>query len=600
MYISKNNVYEYSIQPQNYLVEEIILGHIIVYPDTLKNISEKIHTESFFLESHKIIYKKLKEIYNTNNFSVLNFVYYLQKQKILQEIGHLSKIIDLIRQGQIFTSSTNTSFYIKELIKIIHNNYIKRLIIQHSYKTINLAYNNNISIKQIYLKSTENLNSIYNNNDKNLDCLQNFIGYTITKLCKKIRSDTLVGSISSGFYTIDKITNGLPNGDLFVIAGRPSMGKTSLAINIAYNTIMQTKTQVCIFSLEMSRTQILQKLISIGSDISIHHILQGKINKNQWEIIQKICKKLITSGIYVNDTANISVEDIYDISELIHKDINNNMLVIIDYLQLIQSHGLNPKNRVEELSYITRQLKILAQSLDIPIIILSQLNRNVEIRSNKQPLLSDLKESGCLSYGLFLNTNNLNKVSLFHSISIFRYKVPYIKSNSKINTKYDHNYIERIDFFIEHIFSYINYNKNIISITDNHPILIYSNWCIQSILEQHKSGNSYHILSNNKNIIEKNLHINIILSNHYLVYEINRNEYSNFLHFLFILHNSIEQDADIVLMLYSGNLLLKDKQNKKIIDITISKNRNGSTGSAQLLFNLPNTKFKEVNRKLLQ
>nr|YP_010904150.1 replication helicase subunit [Caulacanthus ustulatus]WCH57401.1 replication helicase subunit [Caulacanthus ustulatus] len=600
MNINKSNIYKYSVQPQNYLAEEIILGHIIIYPYELKNISQRIHIECFFLESHKIIYKKLNEIYKTNNFSILNFIYYLQKQKILQEIGHLSKITDLIRQGQIFSSSTNTNFYIKELLEIVHDNYIKRLIIKHSYNIINLAYSNKISTKELYLKSSENLNIIYNKDDKNLDRLQDFIGYTITKLCQKTQSNILIRSISCGFQAIDKITNGLPKGDLLVIAGRPSMGKTSLVINIAYNTVIKTKTQICIFSLEMSRIQILQKLISIGSEVSIRHILQGKINKDQWEIIQKICKILIKSKIYINDNGNTTVEDISDISKLIHKKTDNNMLVIIDYLQLIQSQNLNQKNRVEELSYITRQLKILAQNLDIPIIILSQLNRNVETRSNKQPLLSDLKESGCLAYNLFLNTNNLNKISLHNNITIFRYKIPYIKSSTRINRKYDHNYIENIDFFTEHVFNYINYKKHILLITDNHPILMHSNWYLQFISQQHKNNSSYELLSNYRHIIEKNLHINITIFSYYLVYEINRNEYSNFLHFLFILHNSIEQDADIVLMLYSNNSPIQEKQNEKVIDIIISKNRNGSIGSIKLLFNLPNTKFKEINKKQLQ
>nr|YP_010952294.1 DNA replication helicase [Gloiopeltis furcata]WMP13963.1 DNA replication helicase [Gloiopeltis furcata] len=263
--------------------------------------------------------------------------------------------------------------------------------------------------------------------------------------------------MSSGFSKLDNITYGLPKGDLIVIAGRPSTGKTSFAINIAYNLLKQKtiKINISIFSLEMTKIQILYKLISIGSSLPIKKILEAKIDIHQWKKIQNICDMLLRADLYINDNADISIENIKSISQSTVKKNTYTGVVIIDYLQLIKTAYLNIDNRQQELTYITRELKMMAQSLSIPVLILSQLNRSIEKRVNKKPILSDLKESGCL-----------------------------------------------------------------------------------------------------------------------------------------IIHNSIEQDADIVMMLYDNNVESQQNSSTTVLDCIISKNRSGPIGSFQLIFYKKNTLFK--------
>nr|YP_010903750.1 replication helicase subunit [Hypnea wynnei]WCH56602.1 replication helicase subunit [Hypnea wynnei] len=592
-----NHLYNYLIPPNNYIAEEIIIGYIIINPYLQKNLLQNMDSEYFFLESHKLIYRYLQKIYHKNNLNFKNLFNIINNNSKINNIISLKSIIKLIKQGQIFNTSQNTKFYLNQLLKLIYENYIKRLFIQHSYNTINLSYNYKISIYKIYIQSSLSLNEINKKlEQKNLDNSHSFLSELFQDLtCNKNNQIT----ITSGFICLDQITKGLPNGDLIIIAGRPSTGKTSFIINIAYNILEKFDIQVCIFSLEMTRKQILQKIISIGSTIPLYLILQGEINRQEWNIVVNICQKILISKIYINDNTNLSIENIINISKKIYEEINNKIIIFIDYLQLINSEYSTFLNRNEELSHITRKLKVTAQLLNIPIVVLSQLNRRIETRINKKPLLSDLKESGCISYKLFVNIDNKHKINnIFNShlnIYIKSYTNYKIKKNDLFNyIKYTKNLTKKIDLFIEYIFYYKIYNYKQLKLTENHPILNYHKWVKTRNIEQTHKISLYKNIINKiyKRIKKSNIYITFLYYS--LVYEISKKEYCNFNYQKIILHNSIEQDADIIIMLYS-NTLSNEQEDfaKKIIDINIIKNRNGITGSLQLLFNLSSTKFSD-------
>nr|QCI07107.1 replication helicase subunit [Hypnea pannosa] len=596
-----NHLYHYLIPPNNYIAEEIIIGYIIINPYVKKNLLQNLDSEYFFLESHRLIYTHLQKIYDKNNINLKNLFNIINKNSKVNNITSLKNIIKLIKQGQVFNTSQNTTFYLNQLLKLVHENYIKRLFIQYSYNTINLCYNYEKSISKIYIQASFYLNEINKKlEQKNLDNSHFFLSELFQDLTSdknNIKNSEII--IKSGFKHLDGITTGLPPGDLIIIAGRPSTGKTSFIINIAYNILKQFDTQICIFSLEMTRKQILQKIISVGSTIPLHLILQGEINSKEWNIIVKICQNILTSKIYINDTTNISIENILNTSQKICQEINKKTIIFIDYLQLINSQYSIFFNRNEELSYITRKLKITAQLLKIPVIVLSQLNRRIETRINKKPLLSDLKESGCISYKLFISTNNKHKINtIFNNqlnIYINSYINYYIKNNYLFDyLKYTKNSIKTIKLFIEYIFSYKIYNQRQLKLTENHPILKYNTWIKTRYLEENHHIIQYKIITNTAYKRIKKSHISILFAYHSLVYEISKKEYCNFNYQKIILHNSIEQDADIIIMLYPNNSY-NEPENllKRIIDINILKNRNGITGSLQLLFNLSSTKFKD-------
>lgn len=587
--------------PQNYLAEEILLGYILINPNIFNEIINNIKAEYFFLECNQIVYKNLIKIYKTNKVDPMQLLYSLSCTKTLYKVGGLEKIIELMKQSQIFASSRITNIYLQELIESINNNYIKRLMIQYGYNIIQLAYIHKFPSYKLYNKAHYYLNDTAQKiPQQNIDNLQDLIINFITDLKyknKKIKNNYKKSEVFMpyGFKELDQLTNGLNKGDLIIIAGRPSMGKTSFAINIAYKILNKLNKGISIFSLEMSKIQILYKLISIASSISVHNIKEKNINQNQFSIIQDICNKLLKSKIYINDNPNISIDYIEYTTQIIQKEKQFIELIIIDYLQLIQMQGLLKNNRSQELSYITRKLKLLAQALNIPIIVLSQLNRSIETRINKEPLLSDLRESGCINYHNMIAVNTINNLNIKNLLnpctkkkidSYPNIKNLYIrKTYLKYNILWQYIYLCRIDIF---------YN---IQITHNHKLFQQKYW----IKQNHIIDNMVIVKNLNrspKNLLLENLYIKKIKYIKYsTVFDIARPRLLNLISNQIILHNSIEQDADIVMILYQKtqeNTYENKLSNLKTIDFYLCKNRNGPIGFFKLLFSNKNTIFKNI------
>nr|YP_010985910.1 DNA replication helicase subunit [Grateloupia asiatica]WOL36828.1 DNA replication helicase subunit [Grateloupia asiatica] len=613
---SLHTVQFYLFPPQNYLAEEILLGTIIIHPSIFPQITPLIKEDSFFLECHQIIYKNLITIHRKNKLDIIQLLYSLSNTKALNTIGGINKIIELMKQSQVFMSSSNIIVYTKELVEIINNDYIKRLIIQYGYNIINLGYIKKIPSHQLYNQATNQLNTTAEKIPKeNMHNFKTLIGDFLLSLHKKDSDSALIEQTNndkyclvSGFQELDKLTNGLPNGDLIVVAGRPSTGKTSLAINIAYNIITDIKIGICIFSLEMSKMQILQKLISIASTIPTKQIILNQISSKEWEDIKTICKKLLSSKIYLNDTPNMSVDYIEYTTKLLKKETHYVELIIIDYLQLIQTEGIYCENRSQELSYITRKLKLLAQNLNVPIIILSQLNRSIETRVNKQPLLSDLRESGCLNISILISHNYVNQLHLatiFSNDKIQQYI--QIMQTNHINNQYDILIKKQIQIAYQAIHILLQYifrvHINIydyLEITQNHKLYTKQKWTKQNcMIEKEKILKKSTFYSNRikNSILENSYIINLSYIKYSTVYDIKIDDYSNFIAQNIILHNSIEQDADLVMILKE-----KTKQENltlKVIDIFLCKNRNGPTGCCQILFSLENTTFANLQSQQL-
>ena len=208
--------------------------------------------------------------------------------------------------------------------------------------------------------------------------------------------DPKLSGIASGFYDLDSLTQGFQKSDLIIIAGRPSMGKTALGLNIASNIIKSSKLPVLFFSLEMSKEQIMYRLLAMETNLNQMKLKTGKLSKNDWLKLNKIIKILAKFPLFIDDTFDLSIQDIRSKIKTIIFEQNQIGLIIIDYIQLMQNSKLKTANRVQELSQITRSLKTIAREFNVPIIGLSQLSRNVENRIDKKPILSDLRESGSI------------------------------------------------------------------------------------------------------------------------------------------------------------------------------------------------------------
>lgn len=578
-------IYAYSFIPQNYLAEEILLGTIILIPRIFPHIITNIQPDFFFLESHQIIYLSIKSIYQENKLNPTELINDLIINQNFNKIGGLDKIINLMSQSQVFIASTYLNIYIQEIIENIKIKYIKRLLIQYGYNIIELASKPSMCSYEIYNKASNYLN--ITNNKLPKQKLQNFQNI-ISQILLNTQKNSLPilqtkNYIQSGFIEIDKLTYGLPNGDLIIIAGRPSTGKTSFIINIAIYILKIQNLGVYIFSLEMSHEQIIYKFISIINQIEINKIISNTLTDSQLKKLKETCIYLLNSMLYINDTPNTSIDYIeYTTKLLIHHN-NNLHILIIDYLQLIQINNIRHINRVQELSYITRKLKVLAQYTNIPIIVLSQLNRNIETRINKKPLLSDLRESGCILYNLPIEIHLYN-IICYKNIT-YNIFIPYILY--KLISIYN----------IEYIFKIISNQISNLSLTYNHKLLKYNKWYKTSEYLE----NDILLSSNPKaeNIINYLYFTKYLIFNTYQqTYDIGISKYQFYIYNNIFLHNSIEQDADIVMMLYKPNdSNISNEQ--KIIDVILCKNRNGPIGECHFIFNDHTTTFENLHSHII-
>lgn len=580
--LNKKSLVKYyeQLPPQHNLAEEIMLGGILLRSKVIEIAIKELVIESFALEAHQLIYRTIIDIYFEYHYiDSIILINTLWELNLLNEIGGINKILNLLRQGQVFISKDIKNTKIEYYIKLIQDKYFRRLLIQYGYDIVKLSYNTSISNETILFKTEK-----YINNIKNifLNDTQTNITQRVTEILLQLKSNNYSQShvgLQTGFKTLDKITSGFKNSDLIIIAGRPSMGKTSLSLNITFNLIQKYYQGICIFSLEMSKDQILYKLLSIASQISINKIRSRKINNKEWIKIQKAGNYIVNSKLYIDDTANLSMMNLKIKIATIQNESNPINLIIIDYLQLLNLNDKSITNRSEELASITRLLKILAKEFNIPIIVLSQLNRNVESRVNKRPLLSDLRESGCVDF----------KTQIIYNHSIYKLSKLNINSLLSNNSRYHHiayaNHFTIKQTKSQYIYQLQNYSNELLGLTHNHSILSYIGWQRNDQLKYYSKLLFRNI---NQNLTFDTYHdIKVVkLYKKSMMYDIEINERKFFCsNEMLYTHNSIEQDADLVLFLYRDAYYNENTNYNHVTDIIIAKHRNGPTGIAQLHFN---------------
>ena len=314
---------------------------------------------------------------------------FLQDTGKLNLIGGTKVLIELINYVP------NLS-YLEEYIKLVQDKFLRRCLIKLGYEIINSAYITNVSLESIFLNLESKVFELTNEiQTQTISTTADLFSNIFLELKQKSLNPSLSG-IPSGFYDLDSFTQGFQKSDLIIIAGRPSMGKTALALNMGLNILKNTKLPVIFFSLEMSKEQLTYRLLTHETDITNLRLKSGNLYKEDWSLLNQTMKNLSTFPLFLDDTPNPSIQDLKSKLKKILFEQGQIGLVIIDYLQLMQNTQLKMDNRAQELSQITRSLKNLAREFNIPIIALSQLSRSVENRPNKRPILSDLRESGSI------------------------------------------------------------------------------------------------------------------------------------------------------------------------------------------------------------
>jgi len=390
--------------PHNFLAEKAVLNCLILNSELIEMTFHNLSIDAFYFKNHQEIYKILIFMYKNNKpIDIITLNTFVQDKGLLKKIGGIKVLIELISQVPNLT-------YFEEYIHLIKEKFIRRLIIKLGYEIITSGYLTNVPVETIIVNFENKLLDLTSEiKTKKLLSSAELLNNIFFELKKKCLNPALNG-LASGFYDLDSLTQGFQKSDLIILAARPSIGKTALSLNITLNVIKNSKLPVLFFSLEMSKEQIMYRLLSIETHINQVRLRNGKLYKDDWVKILKVMKILAKLPIFINDMADLSIQDIRSNVKTIMLKQNRIGLIIVDYLQLIQNLKSETENRVQELSKITRTLKNIAREFNIPIIALSQLSRNVENRIDKIPVLADLRESGSIEQDadlvIMLSRNN--------------------------------------------------------------------------------------------------------------------------------------------------------------------------------------------------
>lgn len=376
--------------PYNFLAEKIVLSCLLISYEAVEITIKTVRVETFYFINHQEIYKAIVEMYRKKvPINVISVNDFLKETGCLEKIGGTKVLLELLNQ-------IPNLVYLEEYIQLIQDKFLRRSLINLGYEAINSAYITNIPLEKTltdFEKKSFKLTSELIE-EKRLTTAELFSAVFL-ELKQKALKPELPG-LASGFYDLDSLTQGFQKSDLIILAGRPSMGKTAFVLNITENILKNYKLPIIFFSLEMSKEQLIYRLLSNETGISQTRLKLGNLYKEDWNKLKKSIQLYSNLPFFINDEPNITIYDLRSKIKKIIFEQTNIGLIVIDYLQLLLNSKIKTENRVQELSQITRSLKAIAKEFQTPIIALSQLSRNVENRINKRPILSDLRESGSI------------------------------------------------------------------------------------------------------------------------------------------------------------------------------------------------------------
>lgn len=377
------------LPPQNIDAEEAILGAVLTNPISLTKIVDLISPESFYKPANKIIFDAVVYLFAKNQaIDIVTVSERLNESGKLDLIGGRAYINDLALN---VVTTANIEYY----AKIVQEKAIKRSLINAGSEIVEMAYDNYTT--EATLDNAEKLifNIAQQKTSTDLIAVKDLVLTSYEKIEYRYNHrDELIG-VPTGFYDLDMMTSGLQKADLVVLAARPSMGKTAFALNIAQHVGLKAKKAVAIFSLEMPKEQLVQRMLCSEAEVDTQRLKTGNMQAKDWEKLTTTMNHFADAPIYIDDSAGATVLDIRAKCRRLAMEEKELGLVVIDYLQLMEgSAGKDDRN--QQISGISRGLKALARELGVPVIALSQLSRAVEQRTDKKPMLSDLRESGAI------------------------------------------------------------------------------------------------------------------------------------------------------------------------------------------------------------
>lgn len=621
-------VYQDRLPPQNIEAEEAILGGILLDPEAINRVSDLMRPEAFYLSAHQEIYRAAIQLQSQGSpTDLMSITAWLRDRELLDKVGGQSKLVQLIDRT---VSAVNIDRY----ANLVMEKYMRRKLIQAGSEISHLGYDTNKDLEDILDQSEQKVfNVTQDRPQQGLMAASDILTHTFSDIESRSLGMVLPG-LSCGFYDLDAMTQGFQRSDLIIVAGRPSMGKTSFVMNIARNIAAFHKLPVAIYSLEMSKEQLVQRLLASEVRIESGRLRAGRVSQQEWEPLGHAISTLSQIPIFIDDTPNISVNEMRSKARRLQAEQGGALgLILLDYLQLMEGGG---DNRVQELSKITRSLKGLARELSVPVIALSQLSRSVESRTNKRPMMSDLRE--CVTGDTLVVLANGQRVPISELVGqtpeviSLNERGRLIAAQSDLVWKVGRKPVYAIQLAsgrsikatLKHRLYTLDGWKEVQALTPGNRLAIARHLPEPSISHREMArqrgtayGGSAHfsfapsrtVVAEYAEILNSDLFRDLATSDLFWdeitsirfvgeenVYDLTVPGPASWLADGIVSHNSgaIEQDADLIMMLYRDEYYNPDTPDRGIAEVILTKHRNGPTGTVKLLFESQFTQFRNL------
>lgn len=377
------------VPPNSVEAEQSVLGSMLLDREAMIIVLEILEGLDFYREAHKEIFEAMYDLFNRNEpVDLVTLTEELKKREVLDAIGGIPYLTSLASGVPI---ASNVQYY----AEIVERKSILRKLIKASQEIIHLGYSSGVEVSEVIEQAQKNIYDIsQGRSGRGFVLIRDVLSDTFDKIEQLYENKTQITGMTTGFIDLDKKLDGFHKTDLILVASRPSMGKSALALNLAQNAAVKAGASVAVFSLEMSREQLMLRMVAAESMVELGKIRIGNLDEEEWAKIANAMVPLSQSKIFFDDTPGISVTEIRSRCRRLKMERGLD-LVLIDYLQLMEGDRKS-ENRQQEIASISRNLKVMAKELDCPVIALSQLSRAPELRANHRPILSDLRESGAM------------------------------------------------------------------------------------------------------------------------------------------------------------------------------------------------------------
>ena len=390
---------EERVPPQNIEAEQAVLGAMLIDKEAIAKATEVLSADDFYREAHRVIFSAMLELYNKNEaVDMVTVTEILKRDNKLEDIGGIAYITSL---ANVVLTAANVKYH----AEIVAEKSVLRQLVRVSTEIAAMGYEANEDVGTLLDTAESRILEISNRKKKNdFTAINDILMDSVQSIESLLQNKGGLTGLPAGFADLDKLTSGLHPSDFIILAARPSMGKTALALNIVQNVALRAHKviggeprSVAFFSLEMSKEQLVNRMLCAEAGIDSQRLRVGEMHDEDWTHLWDACDTMSRAKIYIDDTAGITAMDMLSRARRLKAE-HGLDLIVVDYLQLMQGSGKrnNSGDRQQEVSEISRSLKALARELDVPVLALSQLSRSVESRQVKRPMLSDLRESGSL------------------------------------------------------------------------------------------------------------------------------------------------------------------------------------------------------------